>query len=461
MMRRVNPQNLAAILAAIAAAVLFVMPAPEGASPQVLRAAGVVVLSVGLWASGALPEYFAAIIFFLVAVVAGGAPPNVVFSGFHSGAAWVIFGGLVIGIAVQSTGLGARLARGLVGLFPATYLGTIAGVTLVGTALAFVMPSTTGRIVILMPIVMGLADRIGFAPGTQGRVGLALAVGTGTLFPTFGILPASVPNLGLIGAAESIYGIHLTYGSYLKTNFPVLGLIPILVMPLLIARMFPDTPRRTEAQAAQAAPSDREIKLAVVLLAALGLWITDFLHGVAPAWVAVGAAVLILMPRIGVLPTSTLVEKVNYAPWFFVVGVIGMGAFVTHTGLGAALARALFSVVELQRGADFANYLIIVALGMVMGMIASMPGQPGIMAPLAGGLAEATGWPVYDVLMAIVPSWQLVLFPFELPPIVVACHLGGIKFGQVARLFIWFTVLAWLVMVPLQYLWLRALGLLG
>jgi hypothetical protein len=232
-------------------------------------------------------------------------------------------------------------------------------------------------------------------------------------------------------------------------------------MPLLIARMFPDTPRRAEIHAAESPPSDRELRLAAVLLAALAMWITDFLHGVAPAWVSVGAAVLILMPRVGVLPPSTVVEKVNYGPWFFVAGVIGMGAFVTHTGLGAALARFLFSLVQIEPGADFVNFLIIAALGSVMGMIASMPGQPGIMVPLAGGLSQATGWPVYDVLMSIVPSWQLVLFPFELPPIVVACHLGGVRFGHVVRLFIWYAVLAWLVMVPLQFLWLRLLGLLG
>ncbi|MBM3485785.1 MAG: SLC13 family permease [Alphaproteobacteria bacterium] len=459
-----GPGRLARLIAAalvVIAVALWFTPPPEGANPLALKAAAIVLVSVGLWSTAALPEYLAAIIFFLLAVATGVAPAAVVFSGFHSGAVWVIFGGLVIGVAVQATGLGVRLACRLVGLFQGSYLGIITGVVMVGVALGFVVPSSTGRVVILMPIVMALADRLGFVSGTTGRIGMALAVGAGTLLPTFAILPAAVPNLGLVGAAESIYGIHITYGTWLKTHFPVIGLLPIIVLPVLIARLFPDTARPPDRGEAIAPPGARETRLAVVLVAALLLWITDFLHGIAPAWVAMAAAVMILLPRIGVLPPTTLVERVNYGPWFFVAGVVGIGAFVTHTGLGALLAERILAAGALQRGADFANYLIIVAFGMGMGLVASMPGQPGIMVPLAGGLAEATGWPVYDVLMAIVASWPLVLFPYELPPVVVACHLGGVRFATAARVLTLFTAIAWVVLVPLQYLWLRLLGLLG
>jgi hypothetical protein len=41
------------------------------------------------------------------------APADVVFSGFHSTAFWLVFGGLVIGLGVKRTGLAERLARAI------------------------------------------------------------------------------------------------------------------------------------------------------------------------------------------------------------------------------------------------------------------------------------------------------------------------------------------------------------
>ena len=41
---------------------------------------------------------------------------------------------------------------------------------------------------------------------------------------------------------------------------------------------------------------------------------------------------------------------------------------------------------------------------------------------------------------------------------VVAAQLAGLRAGQVMRLLCSMTVLAWVVMFPLQYLWLRYLG---
>lgn len=450
-----------AAAAAVVACVVLLLPTPEGVPREVMWTAGVVILTVGLWATAAFPEYLTAIIFFVLAMTLGIAPANVVFSGFHSSAVWVVFGGLVIGVAVQSTGFGARLARITVHWFRGSYLAILTGVVLLTAMMAFLMPSATGRIMILVPIVLALADRLGYGPGSNGRTAMTLAVGGATLYPAFGILPAAVPNLGLLGAAESIYGINITYFEYLRLHFPVIGPLSILVLPLILRVMFPDTQRRAE-RATDGAPITRdEIVLVVVLGLALVLWMTDTLHGVSPAWIAMGAAVLCLLPRVGMVPPSAVVEKVNFGPWFFVAGVIGMGAVVTSSGLGEQVGRLLFSLVELRPGQDALNFAAVVAIGMGVGVAVGMPGQPAIMSALAPAMSEATGWPLLSVLMAQMPSWPMAIFPYELPPIVVAMYLGGIPMRQVTRLLLVMTLFGWLVVLPLQYLWWRYLGYFG
>ena len=62
------------------------------------------------------------------------------------------------------------------------------------------------------------------------------------------------------------------------------------------------------------------------------------------------------------------------------------------------------------------------------------------------------------VLLAQVTNWSMALFPYELPPFVVAASLGGVRAGQIIRLLVAMTLMAWLVIWPLQFLWWRYLG---
>lgn len=450
-----------AVLAGVAAIILFFTPAPDGLPPGIMRAAGVVVLAIGLWASSAVPEYYTTLVFFFLAMAFGIAPANVVFSGFHSGAIWMVLGGLVVGAAVQATGLGRRVAEMLVGRTQGTYFQTIFGIVLIAMLMSFFIPSATGRVVIILPIVLAVAERMGFKQGSNGYIAMSLAVGAGTLHPGFAILPAGVPNLGLMGAAESLYGIRLIYGEYLYLVFPVIGVLTTLVLPFLLCRLFPDDARPAEAGEMPSGITSEERKLAIILIGALAFWITDFAHGIAPAWIAIGASILCLAPGFGVLPTGSLVNKMNLGPWFFVAGIVGMGAVVVNSGLGKAVAEWLFHWVRMTPGHDAENYAIVVALGGIMGLVTSMPGQPGIMSALAANISHATGWPVQTVLMAQVPSWLLAMFPYQLPPIVATIALARLPMAAVVRFLMCMAAFAACVTIPLVYFWWRLIGFIG
>ncbi len=444
--------------AVAASAALLLLPVPAGLPPATVRGAGVVVFAIGLWSTGALPEYLTAIVFFLIAMVFGVAPASVVFSGFHSTAVWLIFGGMVIGLAVARSGLGDRMVRGVLTHVPVGYAGYVAAIALVGLLLAFLVPSAMGRVMLLAPVVLAIADRLGFREGSRGRAGMVLAVGLGTTAPAFAILPSNVPNITLSGAAESIYGIGFGYGDYLGLNFAVMGVLSLAAAIALIAVFFRDRPEPATAPAAAAAWSGGERRLLAILAATLALWMTDFVHGVSPAWVALGAAVLCLMPRVGVVPAKALATEINFGPWLFVAGVIGMGAVATHTGLGEVAGRFLFGLVDLAPGEGPANFAKLVAIGMAVSFVTTHPAAPAIYAPLAGSFADATGWPVASVLMAEVPSWIVFAFPYQAPPVLVALALGGVPVRRVMGMMLAYFAFGVLAILPLHYLWGRALG---
>ncbi|MDE0333408.1 MAG: anion permease, partial [Defluviicoccus sp.] len=149
-----NPRTIVSALVVVAGIAIWFLPDPEGGPAGVWHACAVVVIAIGLWATAALPEYFTALIFLMLAVTVGGIAPDLAFSGFHATATWLIFGGLVIGYAVDITGLGARMAAVLVPRMANGYLPMLAGIVAMAAAMGLVVPGNSGRVAILVPIVM-------------------------------------------------------------------------------------------------------------------------------------------------------------------------------------------------------------------------------------------------------------------------------------------------------------------
>jgi di/tricarboxylate transporter len=106
-----------ALLALIGTAVLLLAAPDDPAGRAIAEAAALTLFTVTFWATGVLPNHTTALGFFLIAILFTAVPASVVFAGFESTAFWLVFGGLAIGIAVQRTGLGGRLARAMVGIF--------------------------------------------------------------------------------------------------------------------------------------------------------------------------------------------------------------------------------------------------------------------------------------------------------------------------------------------------------
>ena len=335
----------------------------------------------------------------------------------------------------------------------------ITGVTLVGVAMGFLMPSSMGRAILLMPIAVSLAERFGFAPGSNGRIGVVLAAAFGCHVPTFSILPANVPNLVLVGAAETLWHYTPHYGEYLLLHFPVLGLLKTAIMVPLIVKMWPDTPGgRTESNAALGAMSRGEGQLSLLLAAALVLWATDFVHHVSPAWISMAAGSLLLLPGVGLVDRKAFSEQINYGSMFYVAGIMGLGAVVDKSGLGARLAEAILAVLPLAPGHSATNYASLAAISTLVSMLTTLPGAPAVMSPLAGEMAKASGMTVEAVLMSQVLGFSNPVLPYESAPMVVAMQLGGERLGPAQKLCLWLAGLTIVILLPLNYLWWVFLG---
>lgn len=445
------------------AAVLVVMGTLGTAGP-LATAGGIVFGALALWATGALPEPVTAVAFFLACILLAVAPPGVVFSGFASSAFWLVFGGLLIGISVKGTGLGERLARALVGRIGGSYLALCTGVAMVAMALAFLMPSSMGRVVLLLPVVLGLADRLGYAPGSRGRAGLVLLIGMMAFNPPTAILPAVVPNMVMIGAAGTLYDVTFQYLPWLQANFPTLGLLKSVLIIGVAWALFRQPPSAPPPEEHPGPLSADEKRLIVILAGTLGLWVTDGVHGIAPAWVALAGGLACLLPGPGgraLVPMQSFNERFNFASLLHLAGLLGLGAVVAQTGLGQSVGGWLMHLLPLTPGAEAGNFAALTGLTTLVGLIATIPGVPAVMTPLAEPLAMASGFDLTTVLMIQVVGYSTALLPYQVPPLIVAMQLGGIGTGPAARFSLWVAGLTILLVWPATFLWWSATGSLG
>lgn len=454
----VRLQHALVALAALAGLAVALFP-PAGFTPMESRTAALAIVAIGFWATGALPEHLTALWFLLLGVLLTGIPAAQLFSGLVSAAWWLVLAGLVLGVAIDRTGLGRRIAGHAAQHLGRSYPRLIMGVVIMGVGLSFLMPSSMGRAMLLIPIALAIAEHAGFEPGSKGRTGVVLAAAFGCHVPSFAVLPANLPNMVLVGTAETLFGVSPLYGEYLLLHFPVLGLLKGMLIVGLILWMYPDRPRARPAEPeAHGRLKAAERHLLWVLLAALALWITDFLHHVSPAWVALGAALVLMLPGVGVVTGRQFRQDVNFNSLFFVAGIMGLGAAVAYSGLGAHLAHALTSLVPLAPEAPALNFTSLALVSVTTGLLTTLPGVPAVLTPLAEQMSAASGLPLQTVLMTQVLGFSTAVFPYQSAPLVVAMQVAGERLVHALRLTLALAAASLLLLFPLDYLWWRLLG---
>jgi anion transporter len=448
-------------LVGLSALGVALLPQPEGTAASVMPALALTVLIIGLMATNSLPEYQTSALFFILALVLGIAPPAVVFSGLLSSAFWLVAGGVILGIAAQKTGLGRAVAEVFVRRLGRSYPRLIAGIVFGAVVLAFLIPAAIARMIILMPIVLALADRLGMEPGRKGRVGMALAVTIASFYMPMAILPSNFPNVLLAGLADGLYGEKITYGLYLLMHFPVAGILKGIVLVGLICMMFAD--HAEDGPIEQAPPpaplSSEGRRMAFIVVLTVAAWASDFIHGVAPGWVAVAAAAVCLMPGLGVLAIADFKGKSGgFVALFSVATVISLGVVIATTGAGAFIAGKLFAVIEFKMGASAHAYGVFSAINILMSFFATLPGTIAVLAPFADTIADQSGLPLMTVLMVIANGYSTVFLPYQAPPILAGMRLGGVSLADGARLTLALSTVTVVLLLPLTFLWWRALG---
>jgi len=452
------------LVALLASGVLLVSP-PEGTPATAMAALALTVLIIGLMATSAIPEVQLAVLFFGLAVIFQIAPVDAVFSGFRSSAFWLVAGGIILGLAAEKTGLGTAVAGVLLRRMGQSFPQVIIGLSIVAVALALLIPAALARVIIMVPIVQAMADRVGFMPGSRGRKAMLLTAIMVSFFVPMTILPSNFPNVLLAGMSDSLYGVNITYGLYLLMNFPVGGLLKGVFVIAIICYFFGDRIKVDPDTVAQAPPAPLTAegrRLAVIIVITVALWAVDFVHGVAPGWIAIGAAMTALLPGIGVMGVGDFRGRTGgFFAVFTVATIIGIGAVLAASGAGELIAAQLISATDFTPGHPAYTFSMFSAINIGMMLFATVPGAIAVMAPFAGTIAEATEMPVLSVLMIIVNGYSTTFFPYQASPMLAGLRISGVSFADGTKITFTVSAISLITILPLTYYWWRWLGYLN
>ena len=424
-------------------------------------ATALVLLTVGLWATNAIPAHITALVLMVGAVLLRVAPPRIAFSGFTSAAFWLVFAGAVLGVAMDRSGLTKRIAHIIAARMPANYWKTLVWIGGVSAMLAFVFPSSMSRIVILVPIARALADRLGFSQKSNGSHGIVLTAIFSTAFAGYAILPSNLANMVLAGTTESLYGLVLPYSYYLMMLFPVLGILGTVLVIIAALCVFPDRADEAPAQPIVLERLSRaEWQLAVLIALMLLFWLTDAWHHVSPAWVGMTGAILILLPKAGFLATDKLLNEVNFSILFQVAGTLSLAAIIAYTRLADSFAPIFVKLAGLAPDHQFLSYMTFTLAAAGINLVTTPAGTPAVLSPIAAQVAAAANLPLITVQLSQMLGVAVLLFPYQMPPMLAGFYLGKIELGRALRYMALVASVVITVLIPLNFLWWRFIGAL-
>ncbi len=332
-------------------AAYYLLPHDGSLTPPMLAFLAVTLWAVCAWALDTLNDVAVGILLPILYVLLCGVPQKVVFAPWLSDVAIIVIGGFTLGKIIQATGLGKRIALTCVKLTGGSFAGALAGITLGAVIVAPLVPSIMGKAAIFCAVALALCDALDFKPKSREAtaivLGTCLAVGSTKLAYLTG---AGDLVMGM-GLADKVMGTHTSWMEYAKFNFPPAMLYTAMSLGIVLLVLRTSVNKEKlhaivcQQHQALGVMTDEQKRALILLCVTLILLATDKLHHLS------AGTVLVLIMSAAFLPGVSLMDgkrlaSVNFAPLFFVMGCMAIGAaggYLKVTHWLAGLVLPLFS----------------------------------------------------------------------------------------------------------------------
>lgn len=334
----------------------------------------------------------------------------------------------IVGGALFETGM-ANKVGGVITRFAKTEKQLIFTImVVVGVMSGFL--SNTGTAAVLIPVVIGVAAKSGFA---RSRLLMPLVFAA-----------ALGGNLSLIGAPGNLIaqsalqniGSGFGFFEYAKLGLPMLvcGVIYFLTIGY---KFLPNHPNRWEVGSVgeqrdySHVPRWKQILSFVVLIATILGMIFEKQTGVSLAVAGcIGALVLVVT---GVLTEKQAYKAIDSQTIFIFGGTLALAKALEMTGAGKLVADHVIGLLG-QNSSPFMLLVVVFALSIIMTNFISNTATVALLVPVSLSIAAGMGADPRAVLMAtVIGSSCAYATPIGMPANMMVLSAGGYKFVDYAK----------------------------
>ncbi|MGB3721919.1 MAG: DASS family sodium-coupled anion symporter [Pacificimonas sp.] len=441
------------------AAMQFI-PAPGGLTREAWTVAGMGLLMLVWWVTEAVPIPVTSLLPLIILPVFGvlgfgeAAPP------YASPIVLLLLGGFIIAKSVETWGLHARVALGVVaraGGSPAAMVGGF----MLASAILSMWISNTATAIMLTPIALSVAQRLHGEGGWKTApvtIALLLGVAYGCSIGGVGTPIGTPTNLIILGYLENEFGRGIGFAEWMAYGVPMVAiLLPLAWLVLTRLSMRVESHAAAPAQDVIADERHRlgpvttpEKRVALAFAAIALAWIfrrplTEMeiggampLAGVTDHLIAIAGAVLFFLipsgcpekPRRALL-TWPEAERIPWGVLLLFGGGLSLAAAITATGLGDWMGAGLAVLNMLP---------LVLLIGALVGFvifwteITSNVATASALMPVIGAVALAGGDdPLYLALPVAVAASCAFMLPMATGPNAIAYASGAITIPRMAR----------------------------
>lgn len=398
-------------------------------SPQIITLI-FLVFAVVMFAWEKIPLSITAMIVAIGLSLTGVLTPAEAFSGFVNSNVLLFMGMFIVGAAFFDTGMAQRVG-GVVTKFAKTERQLIVAVMIITGLMSGVL-SNTGTAAVLIPVLIGISAKSGFAR-SKLMIPLVLAAAMGG-------------NLSLIGAPgnmiaqSALQEIGMSFGffEYAKIGLPIL-VVGIIYMAFFGYKLLPNhSDLELDKDSVFAKHEDysdvpkwkQNFSFIVLILTVLAMIFEEQI-GVklfVSAWI--GGLVLVVS---GVLTEKKAMKSIDMHTILLFAGSLALAKALEKSGAGELLADTIIKALG-SEPSPFILLFVVLLLSSIMTNFMSNTATTALLVPISLSIANVLGADPRAVLMATVIGGSMAYAtPIGMPANTMVYGIGGYKFRDYVK----------------------------
>jgi di/tricarboxylate transporter len=335
--------NIPAILISVfVAALLWFLPASLATDARLCLM--VTALCIVGWTLTRIPDSLVAIGGAVALVATGALKEEQLYQALGSELVWLLLAAFVIAAVLKSSGLMEIAVARATKPFT-TITGLFHALAFLIAATAFFIPSTSGRAALLLPVYIALASQM---PDPRLVRPLALLFPSVILLSAGGSLIGAGAHLIAVDTISRSGGGTIGYLGWIVLAFPFAMLTSLAATWLIIALFVPADLRaariKTNAVDSQGLDAIQK-RLALALLVLVGLWISQPLHGLDIALIALAGALILLFKPFNSKKPKDIFRGIEMELILFLTAAVVIADALTVSGADRWLAERAMAIL--------------------------------------------------------------------------------------------------------------------